>query len=41
MEMGNNVRLAEVTTVEGSKNSDFEENVSTYISVLLTELQIL
>lgn len=36
-----NVCLTEVTTVEGSKNSDFEEDVSTHISILLTELQIL
>lgn len=43
MEMGNNVCLAEVTIVEGSKNSDVEDDASicTYISVLITELQIL
>lgn len=41
--MGNNVCLAEVTIVEGSKNSDVEDDASicTYISVLITELQIL
>lgn len=41
--MGNNVCLAEVTIVEDSKNSDVEDDASicTYISVLITELQIL
>lgn len=41
--MENNVPLTEVSTVQGSENSDVEENVSTctYKSVLLTQLQIL
>ena len=43
MEMENNVPLTEVSTVQGSENSDVEENVSTctYLSMLLTQLQIL
>lgn len=43
MEMENNACLTEVSTVQGSENSDVEENVSacTYKSVLLTQLQIL
>ena len=41
--MENNVPLTEVSTVQGSENSDVEENVSTctYLSMLLTQLQIL
>ena len=43
MEMENNVPLTEVSTFQGSENSDVEENASTctYLSMLLTQLQIL